>query len=91
MYIRRALELAMKGERTDAMQVPPRPAEHGCTMAITVSRDPIYVAGHYLKHQRGLSQTPWYVDAFAAQGKSEADGRVGWSTDRDGRQRAWKN
>lgn len=33
-----------------------------CTLDVSVCREPIYIAGRYLKLSRNLSQTPWFVD-----------------------------
>jgi tRNA U54 and U55 pseudouridine synthase Pus10 len=33
-----------------------------CDVHVTMSRRPLYLHGRYLKHVRGVSQSPWIVD-----------------------------
>ncbi|KAL8608673.1 hypothetical protein ACOMHN_002902 [Nucella lapillus] len=41
---------------------PPSSPSQGCTCAISVSYDSVFVAGRYQKYSRVLSQTPWIID-----------------------------
>ena len=36
--------------------------EARCSCALTVSRDALCVGGYYVKHLRGISQSPWLAD-----------------------------
>lgn len=44
-------------------QTPPTIPKVACECeSITCTREPLYIAGRYNKHNRSLSQTPWFVD-----------------------------
>ncbi|OTF84197.1 hypothetical protein BLA29_000222 [Euroglyphus maynei] len=38
------------------------PIETVCTLDVSISHEPIYIAGRYIKLSRNLSQTPWFVN-----------------------------
>lgn len=47
-----------------------------CTRAVVIQRDPVFFAGNYIKHRRGLSQTPWFIDG-ARRGTSSVSECIG--------------
>lgn len=56
--------LAARGalEVPDGVPCPPAAPGACCSSWFELKRDPILLTGNYLKYQRGLSQSPWYID-----------------------------
>ncbi|ETW05367.1 tRNA pseudouridine(54/55) synthase, variant 5 [Aphanomyces invadans] len=83
---RRKLEIDAFGAVTRALQsmhdfpstmpCPPTVAKTPCSLTVKMERAPTYVAGRYLKYQRGLSQTPWVLDGERL-GESSVEEAIG--------------
>ncbi|KAH9067346.1 hypothetical protein Ae201684P_021505 [Aphanomyces euteiches] len=55
---------------------PPPKVSASSTLNCTIERAPIYLAGRYLKYERGLSQTPWVVEGERL-GESSVEEAIG--------------
>ncbi|OQR91567.1 tRNA pseudouridine synthase [Achlya hypogyna] len=73
-----AVSRALSGLRSlpAAIPSPPTAVQSPATLVVTVERSPVYVAGRYLKYQRGLSQTPWVLDG-ERMGDSSVEEAIG--------------
>ncbi|ETV78619.1 tRNA pseudouridine(54/55) synthase, variant [Aphanomyces astaci] len=76
--VTRALQTALlhASNLPSTLTSPPTVAASPCTLTYTIERAPTYLAGRYLKFQRGLSQTPWVLEGERL-GESSVEEAIG--------------
>ncbi|PRP78687.1 hypothetical protein PROFUN_13426 [Planoprotostelium fungivorum] len=61
-YVSKLLDDITFEKFKESSPIPPPPVTSECSLAVSLSHSPIYVAGRYIKYSRDISQSPWVID-----------------------------